>query len=625
MDTLTLAQSEVLRSADVSEAREGHRQRRFRRLSALLVLILALLLLHDFGLMAWPQLHAPSWLGTYLPAIGLLVVLMVGVLLPLLSSGRSPHVLFRPEETGVTLSDVKGADVVVDEVVKTLNLFLAYRTFHERMGGNARRAVLFEGPPGTGKTYIAKAMAAEANVPFLFVSSTAFQSHFYGMTGRKIRSYFKALRKYARREGGAIGFIEEFDAIGAARSGLGNGNGEGLSGVVNELLIQLQSFDEPPASVRMRGAVIDLVNRWLPAGRLIKKPVCPAPNILVIGATNRAGDLDPALMRPGRFDRTITVDLPSRAGRREIIDFYLARKAHSAELDTDECRDTLAATTMGYSPVMIEHLLDEALVWALRRSSERLSWEDLQRAKMTTELGLAQPTTYAERERLTIATHEAGHAVTAWLVAPERKLEVLSIIKRSVALGLLAHSEPEERYTRTKAEMENMIRIAMGGLVAEELFFGDTSTGVGADLQAATEAAAQMIGSFGMGGSLISLDAARHGAAVNVVSKVLADETSRGRLDAVLDRARQDVRDLMAAHTYLVEALRDALLEREELIGVAITDVLAHAESTRAGSVLDLRDGSSLDDGSSVGGAGGAAGGWRPVTDGLRPAPSGRE
>jgi cell division protease FtsH len=590
MDTLTLAQSEVLRTADVSEAREGHRQRRFRRLSFLLLVVLGVFLLHDVGLLAWPVLHAPSWLAQYAPAIALIFVLVGGLLIPIVGAGRSPHILFRPEETGVLLSDVKGADVVVEEVVKTLNLFLAYKTFRERMGGNPRRAVLFEGPPGTGKTYIAKAMAAEANVPFLFVSSTAFQSHFYGMTGRKIRTYFKALRKYARREGGAIGFIEEIDAIGASRSGLGTGNGEGISGVVNELLIQLQSFDEPPSSVRLRGALIDLVNRWLPAGQVIKKPVYPVPNVLVIGATNRAGDLDPALLRPGRFDRTITVGLPSRAGRREIIDFYLARKQHSVELDTDQPRETLAATTMGYSPVMIEHLLDEALVWALRRGSDRLSWEDLQRAKMTSELGLAQPTSYAERERITIATHEAGHAVTAWLMTPERTLEVLSIIKRSVALGLLAHSEPEERYTRTKAEIEGLIRIAMGGLVAEELFFGDSSSGVAGDLQAATEAAAQMVGSFGMAGSLISLDAARGGAGINIVSKVLSDDVSRAQLEGILDAAREDVRALIAARSYLVEALRDELLQREELIGVEITDVLQRAEAEHAVGVVDLRE-----------------------------------
>src|SRR5256712_12302608 len=144
------------------------------------------------------------------------------------------------------MDDVRGAGIVVEEVVKTLTVFLAHRTFRERMGGTPRRAVLFEGPPGTGKTYMAKAMAKEAGVPFLFVSSSAFQSMYYGQTNRKIRSYFKALRAFARKEGGAIGSIEEIDAIGAARTGMGSSTSrEGISGVVNELLVQLQSFDTP--------------------------------------------------------------------------------------------------------------------------------------------------------------------------------------------------------------------------------------------------------------------------------------------------------------------------------------------------------------------------------------------
>ncbi|MBV9660200.1 MAG: AAA family ATPase [Acidimicrobiales bacterium] len=606
MQALNLARPEVLRSADVTEAREAYRQQRLARMAILLAVVLVPLAVRAIvggvryahgdlngaaAAFRWPLPHLPSGFGSYLPSIGLILLLVLVLAVPLLGAGRSPHVLFRPEEIGVTLADVKGASVVVEEVVKTLNLFLAHKTFRERMGGNPRRGVLFEGPPGTGKTYIAKAMAAEAGVPFLFVSSSAFQSMYYGQTNRKIRSYFKALRTYARREGGAIGFIEEIDAIGATRQGLGPGGGrEGVAGVVNELLIQLQSFDTPPAGVRIKGYLIDFVNRWLPAGRLIRKPQAADANILVIGATNRAGDLDPALLRPGRFDRTITVDLPGRSGRREIIDFYLARKRHTAELDREDNRDTLAATTFGYSPVMIEHLLDEALVWALRRSSDRLGWEDVQRAKMTAELGLAQPVAYAQRERVTIATHEAGHAVTAWLVAPERHLEVLSIIKRSAALGLLAHSEPEERWTRTKQEIEALIRIAMGGLVAEELFFGDTSSGVSGDLHAATEAAAQMVGSFGMAGSLISLDAARTGGGVNIVAKVLSDETSRARVEAILDCAREDVRALLSDHHHLVEGLRDALLDRDELIGQEIEEVLRASEFAESARVVDLRD-----------------------------------
>ncbi len=607
MDTLTLARSEVLRSADVATAGERARQRRLRNLAIVLGVIAVPLVVRALvgglryargdlkgaaAIFQWPIPHLPAGSSAYLPSVVLILVLVAVLAVPLLSAGRSPHILYRPEELGVRLADVVGASVVVEEVVKTLNLFLAYRTFKERMGGTPRRAVLFEGPPGTGKTYLAKAMAAEAGVPFLFVSSSAFQSMYYGQTNRKIRAYFKALRAHARREGGAIGFIEEIDAIGATRAGMGMGSGrEGIAGVVNELLIQLQSFDQPPAGARLQNRFIDLVNRWLPPARRLRKAAPPPANILVIGATNRAGDLDPALLRPGRFDRTITVDLPGRAGRREIIDYYLARKAHAPELDDPARRDTLAATTFGYSPVMLEHLLDEALVWALRRGAGRLDWEDIQKAKMTEELGLAQPVAYAEKERRTIATHESGHATVAWLAAPDRTLEVLSIIKRRSALGLLSHSESEERFTRTRSEIEALIRVAMGGMVAEELFFGETSSGVSSDLQAATEAAAQMVGSFGMAGSLISFEAVRSPGGANVVAKVLADEASRARVDAILEAAREDVRALLYNNATLVEALRDALLEREELIGREIDAVLEAAHAAAREQVLDLRDG----------------------------------
>ena len=490
---------------DVGVSRERARQSRLLRLSlcigpfALWMLIRAVLF--PGHVVVFP--HVPSSMVPYLPAIGLMFVLVLVLVAPLLGAGRSPHVLYRPNEIDVSFADVRGAETVVEEVVKSLNLFLAHKVFAERMGGSPRRALLFEGPPGTGKTYMAKAMAVEAGVPFLFVSASAFQSMFYGQTNRKIRAYFRAMRRYARREGGAIGFIEEIDAIGASRSGLGSGRTEGIAGIVNELLIQLQSFDQPPPGVRFMGMLVDLVNPWLPARRHLRKPVATSANILVIGATNRAADLDPALVRPGRFDRTIYFDLPSRAGRRDIIDYYLAKKAHDAELDDADRRDTLAALTSGYTPVMIEHLFDEALVWALRRGAERLSWADLQHAKLTEEIGLAQPVEYTEAERRTIATHESGHATVAWLVGKSRKLEVLSIVKRRQALGLLAHSDTEERFTQTRTEIEALIDISLGGLAAEELFFGETSSGVASDLQTATNAACLMIGAFGMGESLI--------------------------------------------------------------------------------------------------------------------------
>jgi ATP-dependent Zn protease len=582
METSALGQATVLghAMADVAAARERSRQQRLRRVLIVLTLVgvfIGLRMLNGHAAaVGWP--HLPSFIADYMPAIFLVVLLGSVVVLPMLGAGRSPHVVYRAAEIDVSLADVKGAGVVVDEVVKTLNLFLAFKTFRERMGGTARRAILFEGPPGTGKTYMAKAMAKEAGVPFLFVSSSAFQSMYYGQTNRKIRSYFKALRKAARREGGAIGFIEEIDAIGAARTGMGSSSGrEGIAGVVNELLIQLQSFDTPTLSVRMAGVFIDIINRWLPHHRQMRRPRTAAANILVIGATNRASDLDPALLRPGRFDRSIYFDLPSRSGRREIIDYYLDKKAHHPSLDDPSKRDAFAAMTFGYSPVMIEHILDEALVWALRRGDDALDWTDIQQAKMTEEIGLKNPVEYTETERRTIATHEAGHATVAYLVGVGRKLEVLSIIKRRDALGLLAHSDIEERFTKTRSEIVSLIQIAMGGMVAEELFFGEAGTGPAGDLQAATQAAAQMVGSLGMAGSLISYDAMQMQGPANVVAKVLSSEETRESVDRILNDAKKAVRNMLDEHRHVVEALRDALVDRDELIGDEITIVIETA------------------------------------------------
>ncbi len=566
-------------TTDVGAHRERSRSTRLQRVAMVLAPVAVLLILRDIfdpGA-SLPVPHLPVSLQPLLPAIALMTVLVLVMVVPLLAAGRSPHILYRPDELKMTFDDVRGSETLVEEVTKTLNLFLAHRTFAEQMGGSPRKAILFEGPPGTGKTYMAKAMAAEAGVPFLFVSSSAFQSMFYGQTNRKIRAYFKALRKHARREGGAIGFIEELDAIGGAR-GSGQRQGDGVPGVVNELLIQLQSFEQTPFSLRVKGLLVDAVNAWLPGHRRIDKPTHVPANILVIGATNRASDLDPALLRPGRFDRNIYFGLPSRAGRRDIIDYYLGKKAHEPDLDDPARRETLAALTAGYSPVMIEHLMNEALVWALRRGAGRLSWDDLHHAKMTEEIGLAQPVEYTEAERRTIATHEAGHATVAWLVGKGRKLEVLTIIKRRDALGMLAHSEEEERFTQTKTEVNALIDIAFGGMVAEELFFGEASTGVASDLQAATVNACQMVGLLGMGTTLVS-SAAMEYPTGGIVSKVLSTDGGRAEVEGVLVAAKESVSRMLEEHRDVVEALRDALLDKEELIGDEILGVITGSQA----------------------------------------------
>ena len=451
-------------------------------------------------------------------------------------------------------------------------------------------------------------------MPFLFVSATSFQSMYYGATARKIRSYFKALRKTARREGGAIGFIEEIDAIATSRGGMthmapapvnqtitccgglvglptvalgaagpvmhASITSEGTGGVVNELLVQMQSFDEPTGWQSFRGRVVDAINLLLPAHRQLRKPLPQPANVLLIAATNRAAALDPALLRPGRFDRVLTFEPPGKRGRRDLIDLMLDHRAHEPELDEDGVRDQLAALTTGYTPARLENLFDEALVESLRRGSRAMNTRDVQAARLVADVGLGQPVAYTDHEARLIATHEAGHAVVAHMVAPYRRLEVLTIVKRKDALGMLAHNDTEDVYTRSRSELLSLIQIAFGGMVAEEVFFGEISTGPSSDLTYATTVAAQMVGATGMVGSLINMAAT--GGNTTLVGQVIADSTSRAAVESLLAEQKELAREVLLANQDKVMALRDALLDRHELVGAEIVEVLS-------GEVVDVR------------------------------------
>jgi cell division protease FtsH len=627
-DALTSAGESLLRmrDADVGRSRESSRRSRFVKITFWVWTLVAVLLwrgAYKGANSPWiPFPHIDPFLLVIIGFFGLMIVMLVG---QQMMTGKSPHVVYRADQITTRMSDVVGIDPIKSEVVRSLNLFLAHKTYSGTMGGSPRRGLLFEGPPGTGKTHLARAMAAEAGVPFLFVSGTSFQTVWQGQSSKKIRNYFKALRKAALREGGAIGFIEEIDVIAQARAGVsaaftpavisgcsgttclpstyaqpaglvtsGFTGGGDTSSIINELLVQMQSFDSLTGSQKLSGWFVDRINLLLPVDRQLKRPVAAPANILLIAATNRASTLDPALLRPGRFDRQLTFELPVKSGRRQLIDHFLISKSHDPELDQDEKRDALAAICMGYSPVMLENLFDEGLISAVRRGSTSMSWEDVEHARLSIDVGLGQPVEYTDHERRLIATHEAGHATTAWLKAPQRRLEILTIIKRKGSLGLLAHGDREDVYTRSRSEMEALVQIAMGGQCAEELFFGDVSTGPGGDLLYATNTAAEMIGAHGMEDSLISYLAVQNGAFndTNIVGRVLADERGRDAVEKLLQKHKAVTRQLLSENRHLVEALRDALLESDELIGHEITDVLEAAAARPA--TIDLRDPSEL-------------------------------
>ena len=585
----------------VREHREQQRQRRLLKLGGWLLIPASYLWWRvASGQPLLPQVTLPDEAMFWLPGLAIILLLAIVLVAPMLTNSRSPHITFLPEQIDIGFDQVRGMTRVVDDVKHTLTVLTDHDRFRTKMGGTPRRGILFEGPPGTGKTHIAKAMAKEAGVPFLFVSSTAFQSMWYGMTARKIRAYFKALRKMAREEGGAIGFIEEIDAIGMRRGGTSAAHSdlsvnrsvsEGTGGVVNELLIQMQSFDQPSGKEKFHQWGLAQVNKFLPEHRQIQVKPTDYNNVLVVAATNRAASLDTALLRPGRFDRQLHFGIPGASAREDLIDFFLGTKAHEDELDDPGVRNDIASATLGYTPASLERLFDEALLVALRAGREALSLDDVWQARTDIELGLPEPVDSPEHERNTIAVHEAGHATVAYLVGKGRRLEMLSIIKRRDALGFLAHRMQEERHTQKRSELVALIQIALGGMAAEELFFGESGTGPAGDLSAATNAAVEMVGSLGMGGSLVSyraLDSGLMGG--NLAAKVLSDTHGRRQVDAILTENKEVVDGLLSEHQHVIRALADALLERNELIGAEIIDVIVAAEQSNLQPItVDLR------------------------------------
>ena len=398
----------------------------------------------DFGM--------PNIIGddpTMAISIGLLLALMCLILIPFLGAGHSPHTLLRPSDSNVRLNDVVGAEATRREAIDTLNLFLAHETFAAEMGGTPRRGVLFEGPPGTGKTYLAKALAAEAGVPFLFVSASEFQSMYYGQTNRKIRTYFKALRKAARAEGGAIGFIEEFDAIGGARSGMNSGSmREGIVGVVNELLVQMQSFDMPTGRDKMKSKFIDAINVFLPAQRALPRP---RRQRRPTSWSSRPPTAPPTSTRRCCGPAASTASSTSICRPAPTASRSPSTTCRRSPTTTTVNPFVVADLTAGYTPVKIERLLDEALIVALRHrppgdDPRRRGRGAADRPRSACRIRSATTPTSAGGSP---STRPATHWSRRWSVA--RSASPRSCAGRG-ALGLVSHGDAEERHLKTPTE-----------------------------------------------------------------------------------------------------------------------------------------------------------------------------
>ncbi|TAK22185.1 MAG: AAA family ATPase [Chloroflexota bacterium] len=485
--------------------------------------------------------------------------------------GRPRMYWIMPGETGVGFKDYKGNPEVLEVARRVVTLLRGVKEFRE-MGGEVTRGVLLIGPPGTGKSYLAQCISTEAGVPFGYLSAPSIQGMFMGMDVMRVWGLYNKARKLARKYGACILFIDEIDAIGRSRSGMG-GMGMGAmggmlgggSGALNEMLNQM---DPLPRDDSLKSKLL----RRLGA----KRRKADIPAVLTMGATNIAEVLDPALLRPGRFDRKIVVDYPDFDGRREIIEYYLD-KVSREDMDLDR----FSNDTIGYSPVAIKHIINEAVVGAHFNGRDKIRYLDITRAREVHEWGLRQPIkSQTVEERRMLAYHETGHAIAQYYLGAmnDEPFSKVTIIRHGQALGLSAGRPTHERLVHDRAYFLNDIQISIASRAAEELFCDSATNGVTSDFRSATYLAGLYLGVWGMNGTFYS------GLAFG---QVVPDPPIKREIDRLLKEQYKKVKDLLLEHWDECVAVAETLLERLELDAEEVDLIIAEVHRrSRAGERL---------------------------------------
>jgi cell division protease FtsH len=376
-----------------------------------------------------------------------------------MSFGKSRAKRMTPDSPKIGFKDVAGVDEAVEEL-QEIKEFLENPKKFQALGARIPKGVLLYGPPGTGKTLLARAVAGEAGVPFFSISGSDFVEMFVGVGASRVRDLFEQ----AKQASPCIVFMDEIDAVGRHRgAGLGGGHDE-REQTLNQLLVEMDGFE-------------------------LKD------NIILIAATNRPDILDPALLRPGRFDRQIVVDRPDRNGRRKILEVHSKGKPLASEIDLD----TLAAGTPGFTGADLANLVNEAALLAARRGKKVIEQEELEEGIMRVIAGPEKKTRlFSEEERKITAYHELGHAIVGHYLDQESEVHKISIIGRGQALGYTISLPREDRYLTTKQNLMNQLAMTLGGRAAEEIVFNEVTTGAANDLEKVTSTAKQMIMRFGM-------------------------------------------------------------------------------------------------------------------------------
>src|SRR5437868_1361484 len=432
----------------------------------------------------------------------------------------------------VTWADVAGLEEAKEELQEVVDFLRDPRRF-ERLGARVPKGILLHGPPGTGKTLLAKAIASEAGASFYMQSASAFIEMFAGLGAARIRKLFEE----ARRNAPAIVFIDELDAVGAARTGHGFNREQDQT--LKQLLVELDGFEG-------------------------------AQQVVVMGASNRIQDLDQALLRPGRFDRQMLVPPPDLKGRTAILEVHTRGKPLGAGLELGQ----VARQTSGLTGAELASICNEAAIFAGRRDDAYVTQGDFDNAIERVVAGLQQKKVLTEKERRILAFHEGGHALMAHLMGSAMELQKVTIVSRGDALGYAFYLPEEDRYLHTKEELIDRMVVALAGRAAEEVVFGRVTNGAANDLEKVTEIARAMVFEWGMSESVTSRT-------LRADNYALAEETKRLRDSEqarFTDTAYEEAVRLLQKHRAPLDRLASALLEKETLVRDEVGSILGEVE-----------------------------------------------